>query len=52
VQLSVYNLLDSQADAAAYFYSSRLVPNGPEVTGLQLHPLEPRSSRLTLTANF
>jgi outer membrane cobalamin receptor len=52
VQASIYNLLNTKADAAAYDYTSRLVPNGPEVTGLQVHPLEPISARLTLTATF
>jgi hypothetical protein len=51
-QVGVFNLLDRRADAAAYDYTSRLVPNGPEVTGLQVHPLEPRSARFTLTATF
>jgi hypothetical protein len=51
-QLSIYNLFDRRADAAAYDYASRLTPTGPEVTGLQVHPLEPRSARLTLTATF
>jgi outer membrane receptor protein involved in Fe transport len=52
VQLSIYNLLNSQANAAAYDYTSRPVPTGPEVTGLQVHPLEPISARLTVTATF
>jgi outer membrane receptor protein involved in Fe transport len=52
VRLNVYNLLNSHADAAAYDYASRLTPTGPEVTGLQVHPLEPASARLTVTAFF
>jgi outer membrane cobalamin receptor len=52
VQVGIFNLLGRHADAAAYDYTSRLVPNGPEVTGLQVHPLDPRSARLTLTATF
>jgi hypothetical protein len=52
VQVGVYNLLDSHANAAAYDYTSRLTPTGNEVTGLQIHPLEPRSARVTLTATF
>ena len=51
-QVSVFNLLNSQANAAAYYYTSRLVPGGPEVTGLQVHPLEPISGRLIVTAYF
>ncbi len=53
LQASLYNLLDSHANASAYFYTSRL-PGEPleGVTGLQVHPLEPRSARFTLTATF
>jgi outer membrane cobalamin receptor len=54
VQLSVYNLLNDHADAAAYYYTSRLTPglSSPEVTGLQVHPLEPISGRLEATYLF
>jgi len=52
LDMSIYNLLNSHANAAAYDYTSRLVPNGPEVTGLQIHPLEPISARFRVTANF
>jgi outer membrane receptor protein involved in Fe transport len=54
VQLGVYNLFNTKADAAAYYYTSRLMPglSSPEVTGLQVHPLEPISGRLTVTAYF
>jgi len=52
IQVGVYNLLNERANAAAYYYTSRLVPTGPEVTGLQVHPLEPISARLTVTATF
>ncbi len=52
VQLAIYNLFNTKANAAAYDYTSRLVSNGPEVTGLQVHPLEPISARFTVTATF
>ncbi len=52
VQATIYNLRHTKANATAFYYTSRLVPNGPEVTGLQVHPLEPLSARLTLTATF
>jgi len=52
LQASIYNLFNSHADAAAYYYTSRLVPTGPEVTGLQIHPLEPISARVTATLTF
>jgi hypothetical protein len=52
-QVSVFNLLDTHANAAAYFYTSRL-PGEPleGVDDFQIHPLEPRSARFTLTASF
>jgi len=49
LQAGIYNLFDTKADAAAYYYTSRLFPTGPDVTGLQVHPLEPISARLTAT---
>jgi outer membrane receptor protein involved in Fe transport len=52
LQLGVYNLLNAHANAAAYDYTSRLTPTGPEVTGLQVHPLEPISARFTVTARL
>jgi hypothetical protein len=50
-------LLNQHADAAAYFYESRLVPHGPIIGlttggGLQVHPLEPISGRLSATYLF
>ena len=52
VQASIYNLLNEQAYAAAYDYTSRLTPTGAPVDGLQVHPLEPISARLMMTALF
>jgi len=53
VQLDVYNLTDAKADAADYYYTSRL-PGEPAagVDDLHIHPLEPRSARVTLRAVF
>jgi hypothetical protein len=53
LQASVFNLLDTHANASAYYYASRL-PGEPlaGVTDFQIHPLEPRSARFTLTASF
>jgi hypothetical protein len=53
VQLDVYNLTNSHDDAADYYYTTRL-PGEPAagVTDLQIHPLEPRSARVSLTATF
>jgi len=51
IQLGLFNALNSKANAAAYFYTSRL-PNeaASGVVDYQIHRLEPRSARLTLTA--
>ena len=51
VQLSVYNLFDTHADSSAYYYTSR-IPGEPldGVTGIQVHPLEPISGVLKVTA--
>ena len=53
LQVSVFNLLNEKADAAAYYYTSRL-PGEPldGVTDMQVHPLEPRSAKLTVTKTF
>ncbi len=53
LQVNIYNLLASNAYAAEYFYTSRL-PGEPAdgVSGFQVHPLEPRSARFTVTATF
>ena len=53
LQVGVYNLLNEKADAAAYYYTSRL-PGEPAdgITGLQVHPLEPISARFTVTKTF
>ncbi|HLK23797.1 MAG TPA: TonB-dependent receptor [Caulobacteraceae bacterium] len=53
LELSIYNLFNTRADAAAFFYTSRLPGEPAEgVTGFQVHPLEPISARLTVTATF
>jgi outer membrane receptor protein involved in Fe transport len=50
---SVFNIFQSKDDAAVYYYTSRL-PGEPSegVTDFQVHPLEPRSARFTLTKTF
>jgi outer membrane receptor protein involved in Fe transport len=51
VQLSIYNLFNTHADSSAYYYTSRLPGEPPEgVTGIQVHPLEPISGVLKVTA--
>jgi hypothetical protein len=42
----------TKANAATYHYISRLVPDGPKLTGLQVDPLEPISARVWATATF
>jgi outer membrane receptor protein involved in Fe transport len=53
VQVSVFNLFDTKANAAAFYYTSRLAgePAGG-VTDFQVHPLEPISARFSVTASF
>ena len=45
LELSIFNLFNTKADAAAFFYTSRL-PGEPAagVTDFQVHPLEPISA--------
>ncbi len=53
VALDVFNLFDRKASDIDYFYASRL--KGEPVDGvndIHFHPVEPRSFRVTLTANF
>jgi outer membrane receptor protein involved in Fe transport len=53
VGMAIFNLFDSHDDAADYYYTSRL-PGEPAagVTDFQVHPLEPRSARFTVTKLF
>ncbi len=51
-QVSVFNLTDTHANAAAYYYSYRLAPTSPVETGPTFHPLEPLSARFSVTATF
>jgi outer membrane receptor protein involved in Fe transport len=50
--LDVFNLFDRKASDIDYFYSSRLPGEAAGVADVHFHPVEPRSLRLTLTANF
>jgi hypothetical protein len=51
-EVSIFNLLNTKAYAMEYDYTDRLTPGGPEITGPQVHPMEPISARFTLTAYF
>ena len=53
VALDVFNVFDRKASDIDYFYASRL--KGEPIAGVSdvhFHPVEPRSVRLTLSANF
>lgn len=52
LQLSIYNLFNTKANAAAFDYELQLTPTSPPVTGLQVHPLEPISARFEVTKLF
>ena len=53
LQVSVFNLLNSKANASAFYYTARL-PGEPieGVTDYQIHPIEPISARFTVTKVF
>ena len=53
VELEGFNLANNQASAIDYYYTSRL-PGEPAagVNDVHFHPIESRSFRVSLTANF
>lgn len=52
-QLTVFNLINTRANAAAYFYAARLPGEPAEgVEDFQVHPLEPISAVAKLTYDF
>ena len=60
VQLSVFNLLNNRGNSTAYYYSTRLTPSGAAAVCtaaargdcFQIHPEEPVSAKLQVTATF
>ena len=52
VQLEGFNLTDRKDSAIDYFYTSKLRNEGAPVDGIHFHPIESRSFRLSLVANF
>ena len=53
LQVSVFNLFNSKANAAAFYYAARLPGEPAEgVEDYQVHPLEPISARFTVTKRF
>ena len=53
IELEAYNLTNRKASAIDYFYTSRLQGEpSAGVDGVHFHPLESRSFRVSLNANF
>ena len=52
IELEGFNLTDRKDSAIDYFYTSRLRNEGAAADDVHFHPIESRSFRLTLTANF
>jgi outer membrane receptor protein involved in Fe transport len=53
VALDVFNLFDRKASDIDYYYASRLKGEPPQgVEDIHFHPVEPRSFRITVVANF
>ena len=53
VALDIFNLFDRKASDIDYFYTSRLKGEPAQgVNDIHFHPVEPRSFRVTLIANF
>ena len=53
LQVSIFNLLNTKANASAFYYTSRLAGEPLEgVTDFQVHPVEPISARFTVTKTF
>ncbi|MBT2186592.1 TonB-dependent receptor [Sphingobium sp. H33] len=53
VTASIFNIFNSHDDAADYYYTTRLPGEPAEgVADFQVHPLEPRAARLSITRMF
>ena len=54
VELEGFNLANRKDSTIDYFYESRLAgePAGSATPDVHFHPIESRSFRITLTANF
>jgi outer membrane receptor protein involved in Fe transport len=52
IALDVFNLFNRRGSDIDYFYASQLKGEASPVDDIHFHPVEPRSVRLTLTANF
>ncbi len=52
LQLDVFNLFDRKASDIDYYYKSQLRGEAAPVADIHFHPVERRSLRLTLSANY
>ena len=52
LELEAFNLTNRKNSAIDYYYESRLQGEAAPVADIHFHPIEPRSLRLTLVANF
>lgn len=50
--VAVFNVFDSRDNDITYFYESQLETEPEPVEGIHFHPVEPRTVRVTLAANF
>jgi len=52
VALDAFNVFNRRASDIDYYYASQLRGESAPVNDIQFHPVEPRSLRLTLSANY
>ena len=52
IELEGYNLTNRKHSAIDYFYASRLASEAAPVNDIHFHPIEKRSFRISLVANF
>ena len=52
LELEGFNLTNRQNSAIDYYYASQLKTEAAPVSDIHFHPIETRSFRLTLVANF
>jgi outer membrane receptor protein involved in Fe transport len=52
LSLDVFNLFNRQASDIDYYYESRTTPTAPASADTHVHPVEPRSVRVTLSTRF
>ncbi len=52
LDVDVFNLFDRQDNDVEYYYGSRLPGEAGDVDDRHVHPVEPRSIRVSLRAEF